>query len=146
MRTMLRLDLPAFEFDPAYVQHIQSFNGGRPIEKFFRTITGKCLPIDRFLNYGELDLLTERSLQDLNVNVAWPMISDRLNIYMLPFAAVANGDFLCFDYENGSPPSVVLWVQERSIEDNPYIELVAENFNAFLSNLTEEFQGQKNEG
>jgi hypothetical protein len=98
------------------------------------------LPIDRFLNYGDLNLLTNRTLKDLNANVAWPMISDRLNIYLLPFAAVANGDFLCFDYENELPPSVVLWVQELSEEDAPYTEPVADTFSDFLCSLTESFQ------
>lgn len=141
MKQMLRLDLPAFEFDPNYVDHIQNFHGGKPVEKYFKTATGKCLPIDRFLNYGDLDLLTERSLKDLNANVIWSMISDRLNIYLLPFAAVANGDFLCFDYENGFPPAVVLWVQEFSEEDAPYTEPVADTFSAFIDRLTEDFQG-----
>jgi hypothetical protein len=35
MKRMLRLDLPKFEFDPAYVLHIKSFHGGKPVEKNF---------------------------------------------------------------------------------------------------------------
>ncbi len=141
MKRMFLLDLPTFEFDPAYVQHIQIFHGGKPVDRFFKTKAGKCLPIDRFLNYGDLNLLTDRALKDLNANVMWPMISDRLNIYLLPFAAVANGDFLCFDYENSLIPSVVLWVHELSGEDTPYTEPVASTFNDFLCGLTKDFQG-----
>lgn len=140
MRRMLRLDLPTFEFDEEYSQHIQRFHGKKPIDRFFKTMAGKCLPIDRFLNYGNLDLLDERWKKDLNGNVILAMISDRLNIYLLPFAAMANGDFLCFDYEKGLPPSVVLWVQELSEEDEPHTEPVADTFNAFLSDLTENFR------
>ena len=140
IKKMWRLDFPEFEFDPVYVRHIQRFNGGNPVEKYFATKAGKCLPIDRFLNSGDLDLLSDRTLKDLNVNVIWSLISDRLNIYLLPFAAVANGDFLCFDYENGFPPSVVLWVQELSEEDEPHVEPVADTFQAFLDGLTETFQ------
>jgi len=140
MRRMLRLDLPSFEFDPEYTQHIKNFHGGKPIDKFFKTETGKCLPIDRFLNYGDLDLLPERWQKDLNGNVVLALISDRLNIYLLPFAAVANGDFLCFDYKNGVPPTVVLWVQEFSEEDDPHIEPVAETFNQFMSGLKQNYQ------
>ncbi len=140
IKRMLQLDLPEFEFDPDYVQHVRRFNGGKPVEKYFKTKAGKCLPIDRFLNYGDLDLLSDRPLKDLNVNVVWSWISDRLNIYLLPFAAVANGDFLCFNYEGEFPPSVVLWVQELSEEDEPHIEPVADTFQMFLDGLTEEFQ------
>lgn len=140
MKRMMQLDLLTFEFDPSYVEHIQHFHGGKPVQKFFRTTSGKCLPIDRFLNYGNLNLLDQRELKDLNVNVAWPMISGRLNIYLLPFAVVANGDFLCFDYGAGLLPSVVLWVQELSEEDEPFTEYVAGSFNNFLYGLTENFQ------
>lgn len=84
---------------------------------------------------------TERSLKNLNANVIWSLISDRINGYLLTFAAVANGDFLCFNYENGFLPAMVLWVQEFSVEDTPYTEPVADTFSGFIDALTEEFQG-----
>lgn len=142
MKRMFRLDLPEFDFDPAYVDFISKYNGVKPVNRYFRTTSGKCLPIDKFLNYGNLDLLTERSQKDLNANVIWTLISDRLNIYLLPFAAVANGDFLCFDYKNGAPPSVVLWVQELSEEDSPYTEPVADTFEEFVCELSSDFSEQ----
>lgn len=139
MKKMLTLDLPMFEFDPAYVEHVENFHGGKPIDKYFTTRSGKSLPIDRFLNYANLDLLDERALKGLNANVIWSRIDDRLNRYLLPFAAVANGDFLCFDYENGFPPSVVLWSSERSAEDAPDTEPVATTFDDFLGGLVKNF-------
>jgi hypothetical protein len=100
--------MPGSEFDPNYVEHIQHFQWGKQVEKYFKNAKKKYLPIDRFLNYGDLDLLAERSLKDLNANVIRPMISDRLNIYLRPYAAVSNGDFLCFDYEDGFPLALLM--------------------------------------
>jgi hypothetical protein len=40
MREMVRADFPSFEFDPAYLQVVEEFNGGRPSTRYFRTRVG----------------------------------------------------------------------------------------------------------
>jgi hypothetical protein len=139
MKAILSLDLPGFAFDPDYVQHLAQFNGGAPKVKYFLTQTGRCMPIDRFLNYSATDQLSSPYLRSLNANVAWANLEDRLDQYLLPFAVLPNGDYLCFDYRNGMPPCVVLWIQERSDEDCPYTEAVARSFSAFIHALSPKF-------
>ena len=132
MKRMLSLDLPSFEFDAEYAGHIKKFNGGKPINKYFRIRSGNIFPIDRFLNYSDTDLLTDKNQKNLNANVVWSLIDDRLGIYLLPFAILPNGDFLCFDYESGVSPTVVLWSHELSNENEPHTEAVANNFAEFV--------------
>jgi hypothetical protein len=64
-------------------------------------------------------------------------MEDRLNDYLVPFAALGGGDMLCFDYENGGRPSVVVWLHEESRQDHPVTEYVAANFDEFLTKLYE---------
>ncbi|WP_426340082.1 SMI1/KNR4 family protein [Pseudoduganella sp. S-14] len=139
MERMLSLDLPGFAFDPAYIEHVENFNGGSPLNKYFQTGNGRKLPIDRFLNYSDTKLMTDRSLQGLNANVVWSMIEDRLSLYLLPFAILPDGDFLCFDYEVEGRPSIVLWSHELSEEDEPHTTEVASNFDEFVKGLTDSF-------
>lgn len=137
MKTFLTNDLPAFEFDPEYLQHIRQHNGGQPITRFFMTESGKQLPIDYFLNYSDTELLTSRLFLMLNASVVWSAIEDRLSIYLLPFAALPDGDFLCFDHETRGRPSIVLWRHELSEEDAPYTEKVSPNFSQFIEGLSD---------
>jgi hypothetical protein len=70
-------------------------------------------------------------------------VIDRINDYLIPFAVLFAGDMLCFDYENvdsetGGRPHVVVWFHEESEEDAPVTQLVADNFDEFLSVLHEE--------
>ncbi|CAM3821706.1 SMI1/KNR4 family protein [Parendozoicomonas haliclonae] len=132
---MLKLDLPNFEFDPIYLSHIKSHHGGKPVQKFFHTSSGLCLPIERFLNFSD----TSSAPHDdkiFNISVVWSLIEDRLNEYLVPFAALPNGDFLCFDYEHENPPQIVLWINELSAEDQPQIEPVSQDFKTFLHSLS----------
>ncbi len=135
MQRMLSLDLPDFSFDPAYVSHIARFHGGKPINRHFRTFAGNNLSIDRFLNYSDTELLLDEDLKGLNANVVWSQIDDRLGIYLLPFAILPGGDFLCFDYSEGVAPKIVLWSHELSLEDNPHVEGVARDFTEFSNSL-----------
>jgi hypothetical protein len=79
------------------------------------------------------------------------LISEHLPALVLPFAADAGGNYICFDYRNASSePSVVFWNHEErfEIEDNEIvttstetkselhpIEKVAESFEAFLKKI-----------
>jgi hypothetical protein len=137
MKKFLTNDLPDFEFDPEYLRHIRQHNGGQPINRFFMTESGKQLPIDYFLNYSDTKLLTSQLLVLLNVSVVWSAIEDRLSIYLLPFAALPDGDFLCFNHETQGRPSVVLWRHELSEEDAPYTEKVSSNFSQFVEGLSD---------
>jgi hypothetical protein len=65
------------------------------------------------------------------------MILDRLNDYLVPFAELFAGNFLCFDYEGGGRPKVVVWRHEDSRDESPYTEFVAANFDEFLTKLRE---------
>lgn len=137
MKAFLANDLPAFEFDPEYLRHIRQHNGGQPINRFFMTESGKQLPIDYILNYSDTKLLTSQLLVMLNVSVVWSAIEDRLSIYLLPFAALPDGDFLCFDHETQGRPSIVLWRHELSEEGVPYTEKVSPNFSLFVESLSD---------
>lgn len=134
---MLSLDLPRFAYDPAYVEQVEKFNGGILLNKYFQTRAGQTLPIDRLLNYSDTKLLSDRSLQSLNANVVWSTIDDRLSIYLLPFASLPNGDFLCFDYKEPGRPTVVLWSHELSDEDAPHTTEVAADFDVFVQGLSD---------
>jgi hypothetical protein len=133
---MLRLDLPEFAYDPAYAAQVESFNGGAPENKYFKMASGQWHAIDRLLNFSPVQLLTERWLKDLNVNVVWSAIDDRLGAHLFPFAVCPFGDFLCFDYRRTAPrPEVVWWSHELSREDEPSTINVAPNFDAFVDGL-----------
>lgn len=136
MRRMLSLGIPGFEFDHGYEAQVRTFNGGRPVNRYFQTRSGQGQPIDRFLNYSDTDLLTERHLQDLNANVLWSLIDDQLGGHLLPFAVLAGGDLLCFDYERGVPPEVVLWYHEVGGMHGTKVEPVAGSFAEFAASLT----------
>jgi len=129
-------------FDPAYLAHLTKFHGGVPAKRCFETVDGQHHVIERFLNF--LDPKKDETLGWYNVNVTWTQMEDRLNEFLIPFAALFAGDMLCFDYEAGGRPSVVVWLHEESSEDHPVTSLVASDFDAFLRKLHEcdEVEGQ----
>ena len=141
VRQMISLDIPGFAFDPAYLAQVERFNGGVPKNKYFKTRSGRRLPMDRFLNYSDTRLLADRALKELNANVAWSMIEDRLGGNLLPFAILPNGDFLCFEYGHGAArPEIVLWSHELSTKGKPFTTEVAANFDEFVEGLSETFE------
>ncbi len=135
MRGMFRADFPSFEFDSSYLQHIEEFNGGKPSTKYFRTRDGRLAPpVERFLHYTARADLGDKQLDFFNANVFWSALEDRLGS-LLPFAVLANNDVLCFDCGSGKS-SVVLWSNERSAEDEPSYERIADSFDEFCSVLS----------
>jgi hypothetical protein len=135
MREMVRADSPSFEFDPAYLQVVAEFNGGRPSTRYFHTRNGQLAPpIERFLHYTAGHDLKDHQLGFLNANVFWSALENRLGT-LLPFAVLANNDALCFDCGSGESP-VVLWSNERSVEDEPSYEHVADSFDDFCAALS----------
>jgi hypothetical protein len=124
-------------FDPSYIRHLSRYHGGIPKKRCFKTETGKENVIERFLHFADEKKGDKDRLGWYHVNVAWSMMVDRLNDYLIPFAVLFAGDMLCFDYEQGDRPSVVVWLHEESKEDHPVTEFVAANFEEFLTNLYE---------
>jgi hypothetical protein len=123
------------EFDPAYLRHLAKYHGGRPKKSWFFSAKGNDYVIERFLNF--IDPKSDDVLGEYNVEVTWGMICDRLNDYLIPFAELFAGNFLCFDYEGGGRPKVVVWRHEDSREERPATEFVAANFDEFLTKLQE---------
>ena len=125
-------------FDPSYLQHLSKFHGGTPKKRCFRTAEGDEQVIDRFLNFVDHEADKENGWY--NVGVTWSLIEDRLNDYLVPFAALGGGDMLCFNYEQGGNPIIVVWLHEESSEDQPVTDYVAANFDEFLTKLYEPSQ------
>jgi hypothetical protein len=121
------------QFDPAYLAHLSKFHGGVPAKRCFETAEGQHHVIERFLNF--LDPKKDETLGWYNVNVTWSQMEDRLNEFLIPFATLFGGDMLCFDYEAGGRPAVVVWLHEESSEDHPATSFVAADFDAFLRTL-----------
>jgi len=125
----------AVAFDPAYIEHLSMFHGGVPKKRCFKSVKGNDYVIERFLNF--IDHKADKVLGWYNVEVTWGLIMDRLNDYLIPFADLFAGNFLCFDYEGGGRPKIVVWRHEDSRQDKPATEFVAANFDEFLTKLYE---------
>jgi hypothetical protein len=74
---------------------------------------------------------TASSSERASANVFWSALENRLGA-LLPFAVLANNDALCFDCGSGEA-QVVLWSNERSGEDGPSYEHVADSFGDFCA-------------
>jgi len=122
-------------FDLSYIKHLSKFHGGAPKKRCFKTAEGSEHHIECFLNF--IDEKKDKEHGWYNVGVTWTLIEDRLNDYLVPFAALFGGDFLCFDYQTGGRPSVVVWLHADSSKDEPVTEFVAPNFDEFLTKLYE---------
>jgi len=124
------------KFVPDYLEFLSSCNGGTPRNRYFDVLNNTKV-IERFLCITS-DYQRDDVHGPYNVGVVWSQIGDRLNDYLIPFAALFAGDFLCFDYEDRETPRIVWWNHERSDELRPHTEFVADDFNAFLGILYSE--------
>lgn len=104
------LNEEGYVVDQSYFEHIQEFNGGIPVNKYFRH--GE---IERFLNFSD-SYTTGARFKDLNVNWVRHLIKDFVLPNVYPFASLPHGAFLCFMYSTDSPPSVVMWNNEAYSE------------------------------
>lgn len=120
-------------FDHEYLEHLTRFHGGVPALRVFDTQSGQDHLIERFYNFSVVE--RPDPLVDFKVFTVWSQIDDRLGPYLLPFAELFGGDILCFDYTNGFPPSVVVWLHDQSEPDTPVTDFVAETFNSLLELL-----------
>lgn len=120
-------------FDPSYVEHLRSFNGGKPKTNCFVPPGGYERLVERFYHFASLP--KEHPGVVDNAEVVWSQVDDRLGSFLIPFAELFAGDMLCFDFSRGGRPKVVIWLHEQSREDAPATEFVAENFDEFLDML-----------
>lgn len=125
----------AIELDAAYLSHLAQFHGGIPRRACFKTSAGRERLVVRFLNFQEEG---ERQAE-YSVEATYSLIaSTRLGHYLVPFAELFAGDFLCFDYTIPGRPEVVVWLHELSgDEDGPSTEFVASTFDEFMDSLYE---------
>ncbi len=123
-------EMTGIEFHQDYIEFLERCNGGEPREKYFN-FNDNIKVVERFLCILENYKTDADGYYD--VGVVWSQIVDRLNDYLLPFAVIFGGDFLCFDYEeNPENPRVVLWNHDLSNERQPHTDFVADNLNEFL--------------
>ncbi|MDQ3802174.1 MAG: SMI1/KNR4 family protein [Acidobacteriota bacterium] len=127
-------DMLRLKFEPDYLAFLEKHNGGVPKKQIFPLGDDEKV-VERFLSFVP-DYEDNEEFGYYDVAVVWSQISDRLNEYLIPFAIVYAGDFLCFDYEGGGEQAkIVLWNHDYSREMKPYTIPVADNFRQFLSML-----------
>jgi len=127
-------DMLELEFAPEFIEFLENHNGGVPKNQYFR-LGSNVKILERFLCvFAEYQENIE--FGQFDIGVVWSQIEDRLNEFLMPFAVVFAGDFLCFDFEESDDPTVVLWYHDRSGEGEPFTVKVADNFKQFLQMLT----------
>jgi hypothetical protein len=134
----LQTGYPNIVFDSDYIQHIQSTNGGIPVQNLFMTSRGHERLIERVMHFK--DLPAEHPLDADGVEVAHTLVgmSEAFDDQLIPFASLFAGDLLCFDFRNldaGNKPPVVVWLHEESDIDNPATDYVAPSFREFVKML-----------
>jgi|SRR6516225_1060956 hypothetical protein len=122
-------------FEDSYLQHLKNFHGGKPGRRYFRTALGTDHVVERFLNF--LPSGSNHPLEEYSVEATWSMIDDRLGKYLMPFAELFAGDYLCFDFTKGGRPEIVVWFHELSQPNRPHTEFVSKNFDEFLNLLSD---------
>ena len=133
LKQLLRLDIPDFDLDSDYLNHIRKYNGGRPVDKYFTARNGNVWSIDVFLNFVDTTKVDSIAAGH-NVLAFFEEVEDRTSVHFLPFAIVGGGNLLCFDYTIGKQmPAVVLWYLESS-----KVESIADSFTEFLAMLSDE--------
>jgi SMI1-KNR4 cell-wall len=116
-----------------YIEFLKRCNGGSPKKQYF-DFGNNIKVVEKFLYIIENYDTESEGMYD--VGVVWSQIKDRLNDYLIPFAVLFAGDFLCFDYEKTPDnPKVVIWNHDLSDERKPHTEIVANNLNTFLPML-----------
>jgi SMI1-KNR4 cell-wall len=133
-------EMLALELKSDFIAFLKNHNGGIPKKQYFKL--GKNVNVvERFLCLFP-DYEERPEFGQFDIGVVWSQIEDRLNEYLIPFAAVFPGDFVCFDYEDNDEPKVVLWDHNRSQEYDPVTKPVADSFEEFLSMLTDDDEGK----
>lgn len=124
----------AIKFDPYYIKFLQKYHGGSPLRRYFEAMNGEGHVLVRFLNYLPSD--SRNSLKQYNAESIWSLTSDRMGMFLIPFAELFAGDYLCFDHSEAGKPRVAVWYHERSKpECNPVTDPVDDSFEEFLTKL-----------
>lgn len=125
-------DMLQLEVTDEFLDFLDRHNGGVPATPNFK-LGRNVKVVERFLSLVK-DSKTN-PLGQVDLGVVWSQIEDRLDEFLMPFAAVFPGDFLCFDFTKSDEPTVVLWVHDQSDEGAPHTVRVAKNFRAFIGML-----------
>lgn len=126
-------EMLGLELDRGYLEFLGRHNGGAVRRNRF-DLRGDTKVVERFLCVTP-DYADNPRFGRYDVGVVWSQIEGRLNDFLVPVAALYPGDFLCLDYERGTPGRVVLWNHELSEENAPHLTPVADNFEEFLKLL-----------
>jgi SMI1-KNR4 cell-wall len=126
-------------FEPAFLDFLKSNNGGSPKKKFFPL--GKNVKVVQFF-LSLVPNYQDSPFGQVDIGVVWSSICDRLNDWLIPFAAVHGGDFLCFNHKKPGAAQIVLWDHEKSREAKPKVTVVADSWAAFLVLLTDDESGK----
>jgi len=112
--------------DAPYLKHVREFHGGKPVNAH----AGGHY-IERFLNFAN-PFACSAADQVFNINVIRQCIEDRLDDLHMPLAALAHGNYLCFDYNITPRPTVFFWYHENPADTHH----VADDFDDLLGSLT----------
>lgn len=137
------------------------------IGRFLSLIDQKSKLPGKFLPHFEDPSVDERVMRSIAAIIGFESATSRALHYgerLIPFAALYVGaahpdemcmdryyvDFLCFDYEKGGEPPVVLWISEKANEDfirfdegeidepnyKKFTKPIAKTFSEFLGKLS----------
>ena len=112
--------------EESYLHHIREFHGGKPLNAY----AGGHY-IERFLNFANPYVCPEND-KIFNINLTRHWIKDGLDDFHVPFAALAHGNYLCFDYNVMPRPAVFFWYHEIPNE----IQHFADNFDDLLASVS----------
>lgn len=128
------------ELPVAYKRFLLSGHGGYPVQNEF-SHGGSLRMVEFFLPILDDPDEEEEGWRDTSVvltELDGRILDDEdmVGMNIIPFAALAGGDFVCFDFrKNPAGPDISVWDHERSEELAPHLEKVAPSFEAFLAML-----------
>ncbi|NQX63648.1 SMI1/KNR4 family protein [Paenibacillus qinlingensis] len=98
-------------FPDDYLECIRENNGAMPVPNFFE-VNG------REMSFGALLSINEKDVE--NIRMVFEALEERLPSEIIPFSIDAGGNFICFDYKNGtqSVPSIVFFDHEQGYAIN----------------------------
>ena len=119
----------------AFRKLLATGNGDRPIRAEF-TVGTRQRSVERFLCLVDTPRTHLSGWADITVVMS--QIDDRLGpedeagSSLIPIAALFGGDFVCLDYSRSrTEPQVVVWDHERSLEFDPFTDVVARSYDEF---------------
>ncbi|KDM93164.1 SMI1/KNR4 family protein [Photobacterium galatheae] len=133
--------MDSVRFPPALIEQLKRNNGGEPVQRHFKTQTNEY-PIRLFYNLSDNETIIAH--ESNGIFDKWHFLKNRFNNPLLvPIADTTIGDIIMLDY-NGTPrdnPRVALWFHEcdEKGEFSYPMEHIADNMEAFLELLTEDF-------